>query len=415
MSQCINRVAERLEVTLGAAPAEVSKVVKTKFVGMVEGQYLTRVKPPSTESALGQVNSGDSARTPIFGKFELPSSLTAIKYTGNKRKRDEEDPGNQPSSKRAKKNTGEGEEKPVDDGVFWSVNFDNFHQHFQDKAIVSAVRERVDETAACVMRSLLRMAINLSQDKSLQTKSSPTLYKGRMAEYLPDKPKLSEMDLEHYLKALTDDQAHFLSKEDDSGGGGYAVDYQQCAQGLCQATVEGIVRERFSSKCLRVFRLLLVKRVLEQKQVVDMAMIPSKEARELLYSLLAENFISLQEIPRTMDYAPSRTFYLFSVNLPSVARLLLERTYQALGNIVSRRMFEMKTHKRLLEKYAQYQEQMAQLKGRGEVEEEEIEEILTPDEKTTAEQVKKTIQKLEAGELQLDETIMSLSNYIRMA
>jgi DNA-directed RNA polymerase III subunit RPC3 len=109
--------------------------------------------------------------------------------------------------------------------------------------------------------------------------------------------------------------------------------------------VEGIVRERFGSKCLRVFRLLLVKRVLEQKQVVDMAMIPSKEARELLYSLLAENFISLQEIPRTMDYAPSRTFYLFSVNLPSVARLLLERTYQALGNIVSCRMFEMKTHK----------------------------------------------------------------------
>ena len=69
-------MAERLEVTLGAAPAEVSKVVETKFVGMVEGQYLTRVKPPSTESAPGQVNSGDSARTPIFGKFELPSSLT---------------------------------------------------------------------------------------------------------------------------------------------------------------------------------------------------------------------------------------------------------------------------------------------------------------------------------------------------
>ena len=41
-----------------------------------------------------------------------------------------------------------------------------------------------------------------------------------------------------------------------------------------------------------------MKKVLEQKQVVDMAMIPSKEARELLYSLLAENFISLQVSPR---------------------------------------------------------------------------------------------------------------------
>ena len=54
--------------------------------------------------------------------------------------------------------------------------------------------------------------------------------------------------------------------------------------------------------------------------------------------------------------------------------------------------------RRLLEKYAQYQEQVAQLQARErgegeEVEEEEMEDILTPDEKTTAEQVKKTIEK----------------------
>ena len=59
------------------------------------------------------------------------------------------------------------------------------------------------------------------------------------------------------------------------------------------------MRERFGSKCLRVFRLLLLKKVLEQKQVVDMAMIPSKEARELLYTLLAENFVSLQVYTQT--------------------------------------------------------------------------------------------------------------------
>jgi hypothetical protein len=62
----------------------------------------------------------------------------------------------------------------------------------------------------------------------------------------------------------------------------------------------------------------------------------------------------------------------------------------------------------LLEKYAQYQEQMAQLKGRGEVEEEEMEEILTPDEKTTAEQVKKTIQKFVASYLVAFLTVFSV-------
>ena len=53
--------------------------------------------------------------------------------------------------------------------------------------------------------------------------------------------------------------------------------------------------------------------------------------------------------------------------------------------------------RRLLDKYAQYQEQVLQLeaqKERGEVvNEEEMEDILTPDEKTTAESVRKTIQK----------------------
>ena len=97
---------------------------------------------------------------------------------------------------------------------------------------------------------------------------------------------------------------------------------------ICRATLESIVRERFGSKPLRIFRLLSLKQHLEQKQVSDMALVPNKEAKEILYSLLSENFISLQEIPRSTDYAPSRTFYLFSVNLQQVARMVLQRCYK---------------------------------------------------------------------------------------
>ena len=35
-----------------------------------------------------------------------------------------------------------------------------------------------------------------------------------------------------------------------------------------------------------------------------------------------------QEVPKTPDYAPSRTIYLFSVDLNQVARNLLERCYK---------------------------------------------------------------------------------------
>ena len=51
---------------------------------------------------------------------------------------------------------------------------------------------------------------------------------------------------------------------------------------------------RFGSRCARIFRLLLRKKHLEQKQVEDFAMIPAKEAKDMLYKMLSENFVSLQ-------------------------------------------------------------------------------------------------------------------------
>ncbi|XP_031468139.1 DNA-directed RNA polymerase III subunit RPC3-like [Phasianus colchicus] len=57
-------------------------------------------------------------------------------------------------------------------------------------------------------------------------------------------------------------------------------------------------------------------------------MIPAKEAKDMLYRMLSESFVALQEIPRTPDHAPSRTFYLYAVNVPSSARVLLQRCYK---------------------------------------------------------------------------------------
>lgn len=71
-------------------------------------------------------------------------------------------------------------------------------------------------------------------------------------------------------------------------------DFKSLSELLCRETIEGVVRERFGSKCYRIFRLLMMKKILEQKQVAESAMISGKEAKELLYTLLAENFVSVQ-------------------------------------------------------------------------------------------------------------------------
>ena len=164
-------------------------------------------------------------------------------------------------------------------------------------------------------------------------------------------------------------------------------------------------------------------------------------------NLLTVDIFVYQEVPRTPDHAPSRTFYLFTVNLHQVARMLLDRCYQALNNLILKRLAEITENKlvsaivphffkgrgsgfypltifclnntkalhtfhppyhthftlstphtthtfasrRLLDKYELYERQAAEEVGGSE--EEEMEELLTPDEKKRAESVRQNINK----------------------
>ncbi|KAF6075501.1 RNA polymerase III subunit C [Phyllostomus discolor] len=74
----------------------------------------------------------------------------------------------------------------------------------------------------------------------------------------------------------------------------YIINLHKALGSLATASLESVVQERFGSRCARIFRLVLQKKHLEQKQVEDFAMIPAKEAKDMLYKMLSENFISLQ-------------------------------------------------------------------------------------------------------------------------
>lgn len=109
--------------------------------------------------------------------------------------------------------------------------------------------------------------------------TSPT---SRLAEY--------ESQLETYMDLLTQDTFGFLTRTDDIGGGTYVISAAASLRGACahtltsnararqtdiervirtlqQRQVESIILERFGGAARRMFRLLLEKRYLEQKQV----------------------------------------------------------------------------------------------------------------------------------------------------
>lgn len=42
---------------------------------------------------------------------------------------------------------------PPDDGIYWQVNLERFHQHFRDQALVSAVASRMDQVCGSYLHS----------------------------------------------------------------------------------------------------------------------------------------------------------------------------------------------------------------------------------------------------------------------
>ncbi|KAK3740110.1 hypothetical protein QZH41_012346 [Actinostola sp. cb2023] len=265
--------------------------------------------------------------------------------------------------------------KLPDKDILWCINYNRFHQLFLEEvllcfinsvysnvnfqtmfllqifyhlqAITTAVEKKFDSVGAEIVKVIFKQD-ELSRDVQDLTSSNMTLYE--IAKHLPKSCKLENSRISQYFALMVDDQDKFVKKIGDSGGGTYAIDIKKCILTLCQHTIQSIIQEKYGSNAVRVCRLLLRKDHLEQKQIGELAMIPSKDAKELLYKLFSENVISMQEVAKSTDYAPSRTIYLFSVNLKQLSRTLLERCYQTIGNLMSRRQSEIQDHSRVLEK-----------------------------------------------------------------
>uniref|UniRef100_A0A452FNP9 DNA-directed RNA polymerase III subunit RPC3 n=1 Tax=Capra hircus TaxID=9925 RepID=A0A452FNP9_CAPHI len=402
MSAVVKKVADRLTETMEDGKTMDYAEVSNTFVRLVDTHFVQRCPlVPATENS--DTGPPPPAPTLVINEKDmyLVPKLSLI-GKGKRRRSSDEDATGEPKAKRPKQSTDNKEPIP-DDGIYWQANLDRFHQHFRDQAIVSAVANRMDQTSSEIVRTMLRMSevTTPSGAPFTQPLSSNEIFRS-----LPVGYNISKQVLDQYLTLLADDPVSFFFS--------FFCYLHKALGSLATATLESVVQERFGSRCARIFRLVLQKKHLEQKQVEDFAMIPAKEAKDMLYKMLSENFISLQEIPKTPDHAPSRTFYLYTVNILSAARMLLHRCYKSVANLIERRQFETKENKRLLEKSQRVEAIIASMQATGaeEAQLQEIEEMITAPERQQLETLKRNVNKLDACEIQVDETIFLLESYI---
>lgn len=156
--------------------------------------------------------------------------------------------------------------------------------------------------------------------------------------------------------------------------------------------VEAVILQRFGSPACRIFRLLLLKNNLEQRQVADLAMIPVKDTRESLYKLLKAEYVQIQEVARTSDHAPSRTFYLWRVDIAQVIQHVGYELNRAVSNLRCRLINEISFERETLSLLKRAQERTMV--------------PLIADQRSNMFRMRRTTTRLECSLLRLDELVL---------
>ncbi|XP_062367697.1 DNA-directed RNA polymerase III subunit RPC3 isoform X1 [Cinclus cinclus] len=219
MSFAVSRVADRLTETMEDGKTMDYTEVSSTFVRLADTHFIQRCPivpespqntkappPPAPALAIAEKDMYVVPRLSLVGKGKRRNSC------------DEEEEGEY-KAKRQKQERGSSE-TPPDDGIYWQVNLERFHQHFRDQALVSAVASRMDQTSSEVVRTMLRMSevTTASGASHTQPLSSNEIFRSFPAGY-----NIGKQVLDQYLALLADDPLEFVGKSGDSGGGTYTV------------------------------------------------------------------------------------------------------------------------------------------------------------------------------------------------
>jgi hypothetical protein len=98
----------------------------------------------------------------------------------------------------------------------------------------------------------------------------------------------------HYLDALSTNEPRILARSDERGGGEYIVRLQNSAKEMKLRLIISILQERCGSASCRIWRLLLLKQKLDEKQITKLALMNEKVVRTLLYAMFKIGLVFIQ-------------------------------------------------------------------------------------------------------------------------
>ncbi|KAF9931251.1 DNA-directed RNA polymerase III subunit RPC3 [Linnemannia zychae] len=377
---CINDILKTSNVAPGKTTTQRTSSLTKMFTKMVKERCLIAVRPSDSLSETDRDMAEEkletdkmtlpptakelaNIRNTIKSRKEMEQSSTVI---GLKRRLDTMDDGL--GEKRTKTMT-DGNlviVEEVEQDVYFKINFERYIIRWRNVEIANLYESRLNPTAKAIMQTILNLAeermINCKEDQSSPVSIMLLLNSLPKDINLVDtlefdhselgvnnsKPKVHEC-LDKYIQLLEDDLMQIL-KKDAGRGGQYIINLKKASHILKKNMIQDIVSTRFGAPYVRIMNMLEDKGKLEEKQISRFSMMPVKDVREKLTTLCTFGVLNLQEVPKTKERTPSRTYYLWEVVLPRAAGTLTDRLYHTMGNLRQRRFVERAKRAVLLNK-----------------------------------------------------------------
>eukprot|EP01133_Synstelium_polycarpum_P002612 gene2612-3003_t len=243
--------------------------------------------------------------------------------------------------------------------ILWRVNYDQFMVEYKIHACKDFVELKLDKRAGLLFMAMV--SICKKSIKAIQDSPTTSIFADDILKAYNNNVEIGQQidsrQLENYLSIMMVTRPSIITKMTAHSrsslapeSGVYQVNISNIAAVVKQKMVESIVRQKFGDAGLRIFKLLLIKKQLEPKQIAEFAMIPAKESKTLLFTMMERSIVRLQEVPRSSDHFAARTFYLFYVDIANVSQSMVDDVYKAIYNSRERLKAEMAPHADLLTK-----------------------------------------------------------------
>ncbi|KAG0221086.1 RNA polymerase III subunit C82 [Mortierella sp. GBA43] len=425
---CIDEILTRSSAmsTGKYSKTQRQETLKKVFTDMVRQKCLIAVRPSDSLCEIDKTMAEEKRETDKMTHPPTATELANIRKALGAQKMSQEQRNTIVGLKRsieADHSTPEGKrlktdeltiKEEVDEETYFKINYERYIIRWRNMQIASLYEVRLNPTAKEIMNTIMQLAeermINCKEDFTAPV--STILISSRLAKdvNLVDTFEFGEAELgsshvrpkpgeclEKYMEVLESDLMKIL-RRDAGRAGQYIIHLRAASKILKRNLIQDIVSSRFGQPYVRIMNMLLEKGKLEEKQISRFSMMPIKDVREKLTTLCTFGILNLQEVPKTTDRTPSRTYYLWEVILDRAADTLVNRLYHTMANLRQRRFVEKAKRAVLLEKCERTDVQAD-------------DSLLNAAEKRELDTLNKMLELLEVQEMRIADMVITLKEF----